>query len=100
MQQHEGAIPGLSAQAEQVLRLIVREEVQNGIHLALAEPSCPRPCEKVSDLEDAVYGNGTDGVKNRVTSIEEKVENLVWWNRATIVSSLGAVGAVLVSLVR
>ena len=99
MQQGEGTIPGLSAQAEQVLRMLVREEVQNGIRLASADPNCPRPCEKVADLETAVYGNGRNGVGGRVTSLEEQVENLVWWNRATIVASLGAVGAVLISLI-
>ena len=97
-----GTIPGLTKQGESVLRLVVREEVQAGIALALANPACPRPCERVADLETATYGNGGEsgGLKGRVTTLEEQVGSLVWWNRATIAASLSAVGALIANLVK
>ncbi len=97
-----GTIPGLTPQGERVLRMVVREEVTAGIKDALANPACPRPCERVADLETATYGNGDGrgGIKGRVTTLEEQVGSLVWWNRATIAASLSAVGALIVNLVK
>lgn len=96
-----GTIPGLTEQGERVLRLVVREEVQNGIALALSGPACPRPCERVADLEAATYGNDDrGGLKSRVTTLEEQVGSIVWWMRVTIAASLSAVGAVIVNIVK
>jgi hypothetical protein len=54
----------------------------------------------MADVRATVYGNGTPGLKVRVTRLEERVGNLIWWNRATIVAALGAIGAIIVSLVK
>ncbi len=94
----EGIIPGLTAQAEHILRLVVREEVQKGLRDVLEDEDRP-PCVRVSALEKTVYGNGSSGIKGRVGTLEEQVATLVWWNRATIAAALTAVGAVVVSLI-
>ena len=101
-QQHGGTIPGLTQQGESVLRLVVREEVAAGIKEASRE-TCIRDCPRVENLEASVYGaegSKDGGLKGRVTTLEEQTANLVWWNRATIVAALGAVGAVIVSLAK
>ena len=40
------------------------------------------------------------GLRTRVATLEEQVGNLVWWMRATVVSAIGAVASVIVSLIR
>ena len=52
----------------------------------------------MAGVRATVYGNGADGLKTRVTPLEEQIEHLVWRNRATIVAVLGAIGALIVSL--
>lgn len=96
-----GVIPGLTKQGESVLRLVVREEVAAGIKEAAREP-CIRDCPRVDALQETVFGDGSKegGLKGRTTRLEEQTGNLVWWNRATIGAALGAVGAVIVSLIR
>ncbi|NLF18839.1 MAG: hypothetical protein GX595_16530 [Lentisphaerae bacterium] len=101
-QPNGGIIPGLTKQGESVLRLVVREEVAAGIKAASCE-TCIRDCPRVDNLESTVYGtegSRDGGLKGRMTTVEEQIGNLVWWHRATLVAALGAVGAVVVSLVK
>lgn len=98
--QQESIIPGMTKQAEAVLRMVVREEMQAVIVQAFDDPSCPRPCNHVSELKKTVYGNGMSGLKTAVTTHAQQIENLVWWNRATIAASIAAVCTVLVQAFR
>ncbi len=92
-------IPGLTEQGEAVLRLIVREEVAAGIRQALADPICPRPCERTERLERIVSGNGASGLSGRVVTLEEQVASLVWQTRLVAAASVSAVIGLIVSLV-
>ena len=94
-----GTIPGLTRQGEMVLRLVVREEVQKGVKLALADPICPRPCERVKNLEEATYGDGRPGVLSRVVTIEEQVSSLVWQTRLIAAATVTAIVGLLIALV-
>lgn len=105
--QQASVIPGMTKQAEEVLRMIIREEmhelegrIRSIIEDSFDDPSCPRPCSHVAELKKTVYGNGASGLKTAVTTHAQQIENLVWWNRATIAASLAAVGTVLVQAFR
>lgn len=93
-------ISGLSAIAEKQLRMVVREEVQAGIAAALDDPTCPRPCDRVAGLEAVTYGNGSGGLKHRVTVLETQMEDVIWAKRASIGAAIAAIGSLVVSLWR
>ena len=98
MDRTTGVIPGLSEQAEHVLRMVVREEVAAGIKDAFENPICPRPCERVAELEAAEYGNGAPGTKTRVTTLEEQVAALVWQTRLIAGGTVTAIAGLIVSI--
>jgi len=93
-------VPGFSAEQTWALRRLIREEVHEGIKLALADPNCPRPCDKVADLELNVYGNGSAGLKGRMTALEEQVSGLVWLSRTTLAAAIVAVVGVIAQALR
>jgi hypothetical protein len=92
-------IPGVSAQTEAVLRMVVREEVAAGIKAGLADPICPRPCDRVEGVETVVYGNGAPGLKGRVGTLEEQVGNLVWLSRTAIGTAVASGVAAVLSVI-
>lgn len=95
----ESVIPGLTDQAERVLRLVVREEMQAVVD-DIFENEHRAPCKRVKNLENVTYGNGTIGLKVRVTSLEEQVGNLVWLARSALGAAIVAAIATIVQAVR
>ena len=66
----------------------------------LAERPCGFDCEDMAGVRATVYGNGADGLKTRVTRLEEQLEDVVWMKRASLVAVFGAVGSLIVSIWR
>ncbi len=60
---------------------------------------CPLACEEMLGVKQALE-DPRAGLRTRVATLEEQVGNLVWWMRATVVSAIGAVASVIVSLIR
>lgn len=60
---------------------------------------CPLACEEMAGVKEAIE-DPRAGLRTRVATMEEQVGNLVWWMRATVVSAIGAVASVIVSLIR
>lgn len=60
---------------------------------------CPLACEEMVGVRQAIE-DPRAGLRTRVATLEEQVGNLVWWMRATVVSAIGAVASVIVSLIR
>lgn len=95
----ESVIPGLTDQAERVLRLVVREEMQSVLE-DLFENEHRAPCKRVKSLETVTYGNGKSGIKGRVTTLEEQVGNLVWLSRSALAAAIAATVATIIQAVR
>jgi hypothetical protein len=52
----------------------------------------------MAGVRATVYGNGADGLKTRVTRLEEQLEDVVWMKRASLIAVFGAIGSLIVSL--
>lgn len=100
MNETTGVINGLTAVGVEQLRMVVREEVAAGIKAALSDPVCPRPCERVRNLEETTYGDGdrAGGLKGRVTTLEEQVGNLVWLTRTALGAAIVAAVATIIQI--
>ena len=95
----ESVIPGLTEQAERALRMVVREEMRAAVKEFFADEN-RAPCRRVKQLESVTFGNGTGGLKGRVTTLEEQVGNLVWLARSALGAAIVAAIATIVQAVR
>lgn len=91
---------GLSDEARFYIDTAAEKAATEAVRLAFANRACPRDCERVSDLEAATYGNGTGGLKHRVTVLETQMEDVVWAKRASLAAAIAAAGSLIVSLWR
>ena len=73
-------IPGFSADQTWALRQVVREAVQ----------AANAHDERVRKLEDCVFGNGKDGLKDTMTGVKKDIGSLVWWYRLLTVGVIGS----------
>lgn len=90
-------IPGFTAEQSWVIRTVARESARQAI-VELSGQPCPFSCADMDDLKSTTYGNGTAGLKTRVTVLETETADLIWYKRATIVAALGVVGNVAVTI--
>lgn len=91
----DAVIPGMTKQAENVLRLVLREEIAAGIKDAFSDAACPRSCERVEALSIAVFGRTEKnivGMDDRLRAMERALGNAA---RAFWI----AVSALIVSLI-
>lgn len=92
-------IPGFTPEQSWVIRTVVRETAREVVAELSAGKSCPFYCKDMEELRTTVYGNGNPGLKSSVVTLKEQVSTLIWWNRATVVAALGAIGSVIMSLI-
>lgn len=109
--QHEGIIPGLTQQQTDILTLVIREAVAEGVREAFErreEETCAMHCAEVArvrkDLDghhSTLYGaDGAGGIVLAVADLQSRMK-LVLWVGATIgASSIVAVVTAIATLVR
>jgi hypothetical protein len=91
------SIPGFTDEQAWALRTVARQAAEETV-AKLAERPCGFDCGDMADVKATVYGNGSSGLKTRVTRLEEQLEDVLWLKRASLVAAFGAVGSLVVSL--
>jgi len=90
-------IPGFTDEQAWALRTVARQAAEETV-AKLADRPCGFDCADMAGVRATVYGNGADGLKTRVTRLEEQLEDVVWMKRASLVAVFGAIGSLIVSL--
>ena len=90
-------IPGFTDEQAWALRTVARQAAEETV-AKLADRPCGFDCADMAAVKATVYGNGADGLKTRVTRLEEQLEDVVWMKRASLVAVFGAIGSLIVSL--
>lgn len=93
-------IPGFTPEQGYILDSVAERAARRVLDDLKKSGGCPFDCDDVSGLKTAVYGNGHDGLKTRVTRLESEMQDVVWTKRASVAAALSAAGALLVSLWR
>ena len=83
-------IPGFTPEQTWALRALIREAVREANDHD----------ERVDKLEDCIFGNGSAGLKGRMTALEEQVSGLVWLSRTTLAAAIVAVVGVIAQALR
>lgn len=89
------SIPGFTDEQAWALRTVAKEAARETVAELSSKP-CGFDCEDMRDVRTTLYGR--DGIKSRVVVLEGETSDLVWYKRASILTALGAIGAVVVSL--
>jgi len=93
-------IPGFTAEQAWVINTIAEKAATKAADKAVAALTtrpCPFACEDMTDVKETLYG--ADGIKSRVTTLEEQVANLVWLSRSALGAAIVAAVAAIASLV-
>ena len=91
------SIPGFTDEQAWALRTVARQAAEETV-AKLASKPCGFDCADMTGVRATLYGNGSDGLKTRVTRLEEQLEDVVWLKRASLVAAFGALGSLIVSL--
>lgn len=89
----------LSAEARYFIESTATAAAEAAVQKLVDARHCPLACEEMLGVKQALE-DPRAGLRTRVATLEEQVGNLVWWMRATVVSAIGAVASVIVSLIR
>ena len=89
----------LSAEARYFIETTATAAAEAAVQKLVDARHCPLACEEMLGVRQALE-DPRAGLRTRVATLEEQVGNLVWWMRATVVSAIGAVASVIVSLIR
>ncbi len=89
----------LSAEARYFIETTATAAAEAAVQKLVDARHCPLACEEMLGVKQALE-DPRAGLRTRVATLEEQVGNLVWWMRATVVSAIGAVASVIVSLIR
>ena len=92
-------IPGFTDEQAWALRTVARQAAEETV-AKLADRPCGFDCADMAGVKATVYGNGADGLKTRVTRLEEQLEDVVWMKRASLIAVFGAIGSLIVSLAK
>lgn len=73
-------IPGFTPDQAWALRQLIKDAVREANDHD----------ERVAKLEDCVFGNGQDGLKQTLIQVKAEVTSMAWWYRALAVGVVGS----------
>lgn len=102
----ESVISGLTVQAEQQLRMVVREEMRAVVDALYDDPRCPRDCARVNTLNRVVFGatedgEGHEGLDTRVGELERamtRITRVTWLAVSALIVGMIGLGITLLQV--
>jgi hypothetical protein len=80
-------VPGFTADQTWSLKALIRDAVREANDHD----------ERVTALQECVFGNGKEGVKTTVVKLGKDVASLVWWYRLLVAAVVGSWLTILVN---